>query len=160
METFLLKYTYKKLKKGDIMDKNSINTSPDIVSKAPSTRRETRGGGASIIEYFRGKKRQNGSVKGGKNNKVVKKGLYKKDEKPKEVDDVNKVERKKPHRLEWLKEYISFVHCNSAAPVVKQALFHAGITPDLCIYSDCYDSCEQEIHRKYDPRYNDDVKEL
>lgn len=146
------------------MDKNSINNSPEIVGRAPSTRREKREGGSSTMEYFRGKSGQKGSHKGGKNNKIVKKRLSKNNKDENKLDNVEKPKKekvdKKTTRLDWLKEYINFVHSNSVSPVIKQVLFHAGITPDICTYSDHLDHHEEEVNRKYDPRYNEDIRVL
>ena len=138
------------------MDKNSINISPEKVSKAPSSRRIKKDNNTNTLDYFRGKLGKKPSIKGEEQNKIGKK------EKPTRVEGVKKVEREKPHRLEWLKEYISFVHSNSTSSIIKQSLFNAGITPDICTYTDWVDTYEQKQYnnRTYDPRYSEDVREI
>ena len=131
------------------MDKNSINTSPEIVSRAPSTRHIERDDSVSTMEYFRGKSGKKSIHKIDNNGKTE----HKKENTAKP--------KKKTRNYSFIAEYLGFVHTNNSAPIIKQALFNAGITSDLFIHDDCYDAYESENkYSKYDPRINDDIREM
>lgn len=139
------------------MDKNSINHSYETLNKAPSTRHEKKDEQASTMEYFRRKPAKK-SRRIVRKNSTTNNGLGRTEVDTPNTEVVEKIKKEKPKKkkIAWLKEYIGFVHCNSPAPIVKQALFNAGITPDL--FPDIED--EFSHFSKYDPRHNDDVKEI
>lgn len=129
------------------MPKNLMNSSPERDTKGnPSKYRDEREK-MTTMSYFRAKK----------DKKVSKNNEDKKEKKSKEKSE------KKRTRFAWLGDYLKFVRHSTHHPLIKHVLHRQGITPDHPTYIDHVDAWEQEkVHsnRTYDPRHNDDVKEL